>query len=195
MELHSFTVGYLDALRSGDPLIGQHFASYFKPLLVIKLRTRHCAPSDIDEICQETFARVLSRLRADAIREPSRFGAFVSAVCDNVLREFYRSARRAAPLDEETAVDVHPVLDLDARLVTEQDRRRVRSVLQQLKPRDRNLLRALFGTTKDKDDICREHGVDRDYLRVLVHRAKNNFRALYVVSADGRRHEPKPGDR
>jgi hypothetical protein len=27
--------------------------------------------------------------------------------------------------------------------------------------------------------VCQEFGVDRDYLRVLLHRAKDKFKALY----------------
>jgi RNA polymerase sigma-70 factor (ECF subfamily) len=45
--------------------------------------------------------------------------------------------------------------------------------------RDRDLLRAIFFEEKDKDSVCREMGVDREYLRVLVHRAKDKFKALY----------------
>jgi RNA polymerase sigma-70 factor (ECF subfamily) len=40
------------------------------------------------------------------------------------------------------------------------------------------LLRWLFFDERDKDDICRELNIDRNYLRVLLHRAKNRFREL-----------------
>jgi len=45
--------------------------------------------------------------------------------------------------------------------------------------RDRDLLRAIFLDDKEKDTVCREFGVDREYLRVLVYRAKDKFKALY----------------
>jgi RNA polymerase sigma-70 factor (ECF subfamily) len=32
---------------------------------------------------------------------------------------------------------------------------------------------------KDKDEVCEQFGVDRDYFRVLLHRAKDKFRVLY----------------
>ena len=34
----------------------------------------------------------------------------------------------------------------------------------------------MFFEGRDKDQICRDLEVDRDYLRVLLHRAKNHFR-------------------
>ena len=44
-----------------------------------------------------------------------------------------------------------------------------------------DLLRELFFLEKDKDEICRERGVDREYLRVLLHRAKTRFRMEFVA--------------
>jgi RNA polymerase sigma-70 factor (ECF subfamily) len=192
MELCAFTVAYLEALRAGDPLIEQHFVSYFSQLLVIKLRARRCSATEIDEIRQETFVRVLAALRqTDKIREPERFGAFVNSVCNNVFLEMQRALRRGgASLDEpDGAVDADRVasnvIDLDSLLVSEQSRRHVREVLRQLSPRDQSLLRAIFFDEKPKDDICREFSVDREYLRVLLHRAKQQFRRLYARSSEG----------
>jgi len=42
------------------------------------------------------------------------------------------------------------------------------------------LLRAIFLEEQDKDAVCRDFGVDRDYLRVLLHRAKLSFKSLYL---------------
>ena len=39
---------------------------------------------------------------------------------------------------------------------------------------------AMFLEERSKDEICREFGVDREYLRVLVHRAKNRARVILV---------------
>ena len=71
------------------------------------------------------------------------------------------------------------VLDLEGMLVTKQSSERVRRILDGMARRDRDLLRAIFLEEKDKDVVCREFGVDRDYLRVLLHRAKDKFKVLY----------------
>ncbi len=42
------------------------------------------------------------------------------------------------------------------------------------------LLKAVFLDERDRDEVCREFGVDRDYLRVLLHRAKQEFKTEYV---------------
>ena len=44
---------------------------------------------------------------------------------------------------------------------------------------NRRILRDLFMKDMDKDEVCEQHGVSRDYLRVLVHRALQKFRRKY----------------
>jgi DNA-directed RNA polymerase specialized sigma24 family protein len=55
----------------------------------------------------------------------------------------------------------------------------VRRVLDQLEPKGAQLLRAAFLEERDRNELCREYGVDRAYLRVLLHRAKEKFRSAY----------------
>jgi RNA polymerase sigma-70 factor (ECF subfamily) len=57
---------------------------------------------------------------------------------------------------------------------------KVRKILLRLPLRDRLLLKAVFLDERDRDEVCREFRVDRDYLRVLLHRAKQEFKTEYV---------------
>ena len=47
-------------------------------------------------------------------------------------------------------------------------------------PNCRSLLKAVFLDERDRDEVCRELGVERDYLRVLLHRAKQEFKTEYL---------------
>jgi RNA polymerase sigma-70 factor, ECF subfamily len=180
VELFSFDDAYLQRLRARDRLTERHFVDYFSRLLDIKLRSRLRSSQSIEDIKQETFARVFGTLGSEAgIRQPDRLGAFVNSVCNNVLFEFYRSSARneAPPAEPPDLPD--KTINLDGQLITRQTMDQVRQVLEQLPKRDRDILRAVFLEEKDKDEVCREFGVDRDYLRVLLHRAKQNFKAVY----------------
>ena len=53
-------------------------------------------------------------------------------------------------------------------------------IIATLPERERDLLKWLFFDEIDKDEICRRLNIDRDYLRVLLHRAKARFRTEYV---------------
>jgi DNA-directed RNA polymerase specialized sigma24 family protein len=57
---------------------------------------------------------------------------------------------------------------------------RVKEVLKSLGDRDTALLRAMFVDERSKDEVCREFDVDQDYLRVLLHRARERFQAAFT---------------
>src|SRR6266403_610007 len=180
VEFFTFDNAYVERLREGDPSTEQHFVAYFGQLLHIKLRSRPLTSDKVEDLRQETFIRVIAALRREGgVRQPERFGAFVNSICNNVLLEYYRSSAKSQQM-EDVHMDIpDKVLDLEGMLVTKQIAERVRQILEEMPPKDRNLLRAIFLEEKDKDAVCREFGVDRDYLRVLLHRAKDKFKALY----------------
>jgi RNA polymerase sigma-70 factor, ECF subfamily len=181
VELYSFDEEYLHRLKSGDPSVEQHFIQYFSKMLVIKLRSRLRSTESVEDVKQETFLRVLRALRSEeGIRSGERLGSFVNSVCNFVLLEYYRSGKREDPLEDHAADPPDRTIDLDGQLEASEQKKQVKTVLSQLDKKDRDLLTALFLEERDKDDICRQFGVDRDYLRVLLYRAKAQFRSHYL---------------
>ena len=189
MELFAFDKSYVDCLRDGEPSTERHFVSYFGQILGIMLRARYLPPERVDDIRQETFKRVLAILRRDGgIRQPERFGAFVNSICKNVLRENTRDRYRTQSLHEDHLHSPDKIVDVERALISKETRERVWEILAEMKQRDRDLLRAIFMEEKDKDEICKEFGVEREYLRVLLHRAKERFRSTFQNESD-----PRPG--
>lgn len=182
MKFCLFDENYVSNLCAGDLQTQEHFFSYFSELIQLKLRSRLNSPQAIEEIRQETFARFFSTLRRDGgLRQPERLGAFVNVVCNHVLLEHYRSSKGSESLDVEGRLELPDksasALDLVA---AKQLKEKVREILLDLEPRDRELLKAVFLDERDRDEVCREFGVERDYLRVLLHRAKQEFKSEYV---------------
>lgn len=182
MELFVFDDDYVRRLREGDRETANHFHAYFRDLLLLKLRSRLRSMDAIDEVRQEVFLRSLERL--DRLKDPSRLGAFVNSICENVLKEYYRAENRSEPLDDQQ--DIAGANDLDVDYDSAHNAARVRRVLAAMKGREPEILRALFLEEMDKEELCRRYGVDRDYLRVLVHRAKEKFRLHYLRRKSGR---------
>ena len=316
----------LERLRNGDPATEHRFTVYFEKLLGIKLRSRSISPDKVEDLRRETFIRVISAVRKGAVRQPERFGAFVNSICNNVLLEYYRTARKNQEIVETrqetpemvpdmalnlegmmasgeilgkeslitqdqlqkalefqrtnggtlascltrmgfitddditdalsrqygvpsinlknyeidpnviklipqetasryhliplsrvgsvltiamtdptnvfamddikfmTGLNVEPVVASEAAIgdaITRfyggastnkdqdaQSSERMRMILSGLPARDSALLRAVFSNEKDQDALCREFGVDRDYLRVLLQRAKEKLKSL-----------------
>lgn len=182
LQLHAFDAGYVDNLCAGDRQTQEHFVGYFTELLQLKLRSRLQSPHAIEDVRQETFARVFSVLRKDGgLRQPERLGAFVNMVCNHVLSEHYRSTNGSESLDVEGRPELPDKGANALEIVTAlQIKDKVREILLDLEPRDRSLLKAVFLDERDRDEVCRAFGVDRDYLRVLLHRAKQEFKSEYV---------------
>ncbi len=158
MDFFAFDKAYVERLRDGDPPTEHHFVAYFEHLLRIKLRSRMLTNDKVEDLRQETFIRVIAALRREGgVRQPAR----------------------NQPMEDSHLEIPDKVLDLEGMLVTKQSSEHVRRILEGMPRRDRDLLRAIFLEEKDKDVVCREFAVDRDYLRVLLHRAKDKFKVLY----------------
>jgi len=177
VQRQSFDADYVRRLIHSEPETERDFASYFGELLAIKLRSRLRSPEAIQDVTQETFLRVLRTLRETGIENPEALGSFVNSVCTNVLFEVYRAQSRVAEPVEDRISDE---IGADTAMADEEVRTQVRSVLSELPEKDRKILRWLFFEERDKGEVCRVLQVDREYLRVLVHRAKQRFRTDYL---------------
>ena len=187
MQLQSFDESYVERLQAGDFRTQEHFVAYFSELIQLKLRSRLHSPQAIEDVRQETFTRVFAALRGGKIRQPDRLGAFVNSMCNNVLLEHYRASSRDSSLDDEEQQDF-PATNVDVlgTVAAKQMGEKIREILDEMPERDRRLLREVFLEERDKDEVCRNFGVDREYLRVLLHRAKQSFKSLYLKNVAAR---------
>lgn len=176
----TFTREYIDRLVRGDQAVEDHFSQWFRTLLVVKVRRNYRAREVVEDAVQETLLRVLRNLRREPglIAEPNKLGAYVLAVCNNVVLELTRSENRYVAM--EGTAEMRPSEDSSAfeLLCTEERLLKVRSILAEMAPRDRELLKMVFLDERDKDEICREMKVDRNYLRVVLHRAIQRCRTM-----------------
>jgi RNA polymerase sigma-70 factor (ECF subfamily) len=176
----SFDGDYVRRLIAEDPETERHFTEYFSDLLSLKLRSRLRSAALVEDARQETFVRVLTALKKKgSLATPESLGAFVNAVCNNILLETYRSTGRTTPLDDEPDEPEANEPSAEWRVLKSEERIKVREAIAGLPQKDRDLIRWLFFEGRAKDDVCRELDVDRGYLRVLFHRAKQRFRERY----------------
>lgn len=186
MEFYNFDNDYLDRLRQGDADTENHFVAYFGQLLGIKLRARMLPPDKVKDLSQETFIRVIVSLRRPGgVREAGRFGAFVNSICNNVLFESQRADYRTTALDDSHFEIPGKMTDLDLMIDQKRTNQQVREILAGMPTRDRQILCAIFLEEMEKDEVCQKFKINRDYLRVLVHRAKDRFRKIYKKDGGG----------
>jgi RNA polymerase sigma factor (sigma-70 family) len=140
---------------------------------------------DVDDIVQETIARVLIATRDEKIQNPEAVGAFLNGVCRNVISEYRRRNMRDEPMPEV-------IPEPPAKGIGETDlfdlRQAIAQGLDQLSERDRRVLRAFYLEEKSRFEILKETGLTEENFRVVICRAKERFRAIYVEQMKHRRH-------
>jgi RNA polymerase sigma-70 factor (ECF subfamily) len=177
-----FDAAYVQRLIAEDPETERHFTRYFGDLLTLKLGARLRSRALVDDAKQETFVRVLTSLKQkDGLTSAASLGAFVNGVCNNVLREMYRAGARTEGLADDLDPADDRGVDAEAMILAAEDRERVRRALGALPAKERELLNWLFFDERDKDRICRDLKIDRNYLRVLLHRAKARFKERFTA--------------
>jgi RNA polymerase sigma-70 factor (ECF subfamily) len=179
MVFRTFDEEYLERLRAGDPSTELHFAGYFGQLIELHLRSKLPSREDREDIRQETFIRFFNLLRSgDGVRQPERLGPLVLTICKNTTFEFLR--RRQTENIEAIAEPPDPGPGPFTVWVRTSQRFLFERVLARLPERDRRLLQQVYWEERDKDEICKLEEVTRDYLRLLLLRARLAFKEEYL---------------
>jgi RNA polymerase sigma-70 factor (ECF subfamily) len=188
MEFFQFDDDYVRRLRAGDRDTEEHMRSYFEPLLVAKFRGR-VPPSEVADLVQDVFVAIIEAILGDkGPADGRKFGAWVHGIAVHLLSNWYRAHKTTTdsfdPLKHLPPDPPRVLSDIILRELKE----KVHRVLDALRPsRDAKVLRAIFIDERDKDDVCAEFGIDRNYLRVLVYRALSRFRDDFTAP-------PRPPD-
>jgi RNA polymerase sigma-70 factor (ECF subfamily) len=176
LAIYAFDEHYVRQLREKVQPVEEHFSAYCGRLLMNYLAPRIKSPELREDICQETLLRVFVVLRrGHGLKRPECLGAFVLAVCHNVLRESVRAQSRYSQIAEhETQPDGAP--NPEAQAIGRQIQTRVTSAVARLAERDREVLAIPLAEDRPHD-VCRRLGLKHDHLRVVLHRAKAHLRA------------------
>ena len=159
-----------------------NFSSEELEKLRLKLRFKVCyevgfACPDVEDIVQETLARFLVASQDDKIRNTEAAGAFLNGICRNVILEYRRRSQRDEPMP-----DVVP--EPPGRSLAETDlfelRQAIARGLADLPERDRRILRSFYLEEKTKEEILLQTGLSDQNFRVILFRAKEKFRAIYL---------------
>jgi RNA polymerase sigma factor (sigma-70 family) len=177
MDRFPFDDDYVRRLREHDAATEEHFHDYFQPRLFNYLRPRVRSAADLHEVRQETFQRVLKQIYDDKLRDGGALPGFLFRVCENVVHEGRRKTSTEDLDDHPEPVSDEP--DPEVNVITQERRRDVQRTLEAMKPFDANILRALFIEQVSRDDLRTKLGVTASYLRVLLHRAIEEFRKKY----------------
>src|ERR1700747_2365987 len=94
---------------------------------------------DAEDVCAETFLRVLQAIRGNNLRSAASLGAFVLGTARNVLHELFLRRKQAGKTTEPETLELttpsHEKLFLDSEV-----QHAIEKTIVRLKPRERDLL-------------------------------------------------------
>ncbi len=174
----------MHAVQSGDlDALGELFERHHRPVFQFLSRTTGDAAA-AEDLVQDVFVRILKyRHTYDA---GSRFETWLFRIARNARADHFRKrSPRAEPVDEASQIPA-PGPGPAAQLEREVDVRQLERALRQLpdEPRDLLVLARYHGMPYDR--IAETLGIETGAVKVRVHRAMKQLRALFFGLEDAR---------
>jgi RNA polymerase sigma-70 factor (ECF subfamily) len=153
-----------------------------------RLRFKVChrvgfACPDVDDIVQETLKRCLLSMQDHKLRDADAVGAFLNGIAQNVILEYRRRWSRDTPIPD-CVPEVPDRRSAETELFELRDA--IASGMQQLSARDRSVLRAFYLDEIPKPEILASMGLTDENFRVVLCRAKERFRQIYISQVQRR---------
>jgi len=171
----------LRAEPAGQQRVGAAEAlEHLRPgLELLALRTLGSADAS-REAAQETLTRAVVALANGQPSDPLKLPAFVAGIARHVIVDMVRAERRVVSLETLPAGD-QPSSNVDAlsALVSTIERARVRDVLGQLAPSDRELLRLCYFEGLTPSELAERLGEPADRVRKRKSRALERLRQAF----------------
>jgi RNA polymerase sigma-70 factor (ECF subfamily) len=141
------------------------YAATAKPLWAYIARVSGC-PDVANDLLQETYCRFLTSQLAD--RELAETRPYLFRIATNLLRDRWRKG-------EDMTWSEPPEIGCERDLDTQID---VRDLLQQLKPRERQLLWLAYVEGMTHSEIAKSTGLQPMSVRILLFRARRRAAEL-----------------
>lgn len=129
---------------------------------------------EADELAAETCEAIVTRI--DRLRAPEAFEAWFWSIARNRLRTLFRRRRAAKPTDAMISPPTPEDISMEG-----DEYRRIRIALDNLSPKDRELLWLREVEGLEYEEIARRLGATPSTIRVACHRARRRLEAIYLA--------------
>lgn len=139
---------------------------------------RQLGPQELEDKVHDTFLIVVNAIRRGDLREPERLMGFVRTVVRRQVAAYIESAvhTRREQADLETGITVADrKQNPEQEAILRQKTALMKSVLESLSQRDRDILVRFYLMEQPQEQICREMSLTETQFRLLKSRAKAKF--------------------
>jgi len=139
---------------------------------------RQLGPQELDDKIHDTFLIVVQAIQRGDLREPERLMGFVRTVVRRQVASHIESAvsTRREIVDVDGATNIFDADHSPEEKAMAQQRIGImHEVLEEIIPRDREILKRFYIQEQPQEQICRELGLSETQFRLLKSRAKARF--------------------
>jgi RNA polymerase sigma factor (sigma-70 family) len=177
----------LRRVRSGDPAAWEEILRRYSKLVSATVRSFRLQEADALDAVQSTWLKLAEN--ADQIQSPERLGGWLTTTARRECLRILREAKRASRLTDMVADTIaDPSMEPERRVIEIDAARRLWGFVNELSPRQRSLLRALF-TDQPRPYVTIAHttGIPLGAIGPTRRRA--------LTQLQGRLQEPQPTSR
>ncbi len=165
-----------DAARLAD-----WFRELRRPLMRFLARRSRFSESDVEDLSQEVFLRMLRYGRSEIVSDPR---GYLYKVAGNVMHDWTSRAAYRFAHDSAWLVDILTESQPDAHLEAEQRSRSVHAALLKLEPRAREILRLHFGESLSYEEVAQALSLSRRIVKREIARAYALLREELIFEVD-----------
>ncbi len=139
---------------------------------------RHLGPEELDDRVHDTFLVVVQAVRKGDLREPERLMGFVRTIVRRQVAAYIDQAvqtRRDQADIESGVLVIDGKSDPEQQAIAKQKKELMKSVLESLSKRDRDILVRFYLNEEPQEKICEEMSLTETQFRLLKSRAKARF--------------------
>ncbi len=139
---------------------------------------RQLGPQELEDKVHDTFLIVVNAIRKGDLREPERLMGFVRTVVRRQVAAYIEQAvhTRREQADLETGISVvDRKHNPEQEAMVRQKNELMKSALEALSKRDRDILVRFYLKEQSQEQICREMSLTETQFRLLKSRAKAKF--------------------
>lgn len=167
----------VEQIKAGEDAGMEHLYKLFSRGIRYYL-CRQLGPQELEDKVHDTFLIVVNAIRKGDLREPERLMGFVRTVVRRQVAAYIEQAvhNRREQADLESGITVADrTQNPEQEAIVRQKAELMKSALEALSQRDRDILVRFYLQEQSQEQICREMSLTETQFRLLKSRAKAKF--------------------
>lgn len=168
-------------IMSGDTTAENEFVRLNHSWLLFIVRRQFPQSSHHEDILQDAFMLVLSKLKQGAINKPESIVSFLRTTAINIGYEYLKKDKKFTSAIDQNYIDfIQDTNDgILSKIIWNDKLNYVQQVIQELrKQRDKDILMGFYFHNKSKNTICENSNLTAEHFDRVIYRAKQRLKEL-----------------